>query len=159
MDNPTTRDFIRDRAMIRETAELYFFFCDSHESDGVARCFAEDGLFRSLTQSEMLLRGRRDLEAGFRNFTKWGRCCHLITSMNIVLDGETATSRLFAVSYVAGAAKIGDPILVRGLAYSDKWIIEDGRWVLAERVHEALWQFQNTLIPTNLPRSSSSLET
>lgn len=151
MADLTKRDPFLDRAKIRETAEQYFFFCDNHDPVGVARCFATDGVFRSLTQSEMLLRGRGDLEAGFRSFTKWGRSCHLITSMNIVVSGETATSRLFAVSYVAGTAKVGDPILVRGLSYCDKWIVEGGRWVLAERVHEALWQFQNTLIPTNLP--------
>jgi SnoaL-like domain len=144
-----------ERQRIREVAERYFFYSDLPDPSGVATCFAKDGIFRSLTQKEFQLCGREEIEAGYRSFTAWGRCCHLITSMSITIAGETATAKMFAVSYVAGAAREGDPLLVRGLTYSDRWIVEDGEWVIAERVHEALWQFQETQIHTQLPKRLS----
>ena len=144
-------DAFLDRMKVRETAEVYFFFSDAPDPAGVAQCFARNGIFRSVTQTEMFLQGRAAIEEGFRGFTKWGRSCHALTSMHIELDGGTARTKLFATSTVAGAAKAGDPVFVRGLTYADQWILEDGRWVIAERVHEALWQFQSTLIHTKLP--------
>jgi hypothetical protein len=147
----TDPDTFLDRLRIRETAELYFFYCDAHEPENVALCFARDGVFRSATQKEMALRGRAQLIEGYRGFTRYGRAAHTITSMEIKVDGRTATSRLFGTSTLAGEARIGDPVFVRGLTYVDRWIVEDGRWVIAERVHEALWQFESTLIHNKLP--------
>lgn len=145
------QDPFLDRMKIRETAELYFFYCDAQEPEKVVTCFARDGVFRSATQAEMSLRGRAELEEGFRGFTAYGRACHSVASMEIVVSGQTATSRLFGTSILAGAAREGDPVFVRGLRYSDRWIVEDGNWVIAERVHEALWQFESTLIHNRLP--------
>jgi uncharacterized protein (TIGR02246 family) len=142
---------LMDRLRIRDTAERYFFCADSHDAEGVARCFARDGVFRSVTQTDMMLRGREQIVEGFRSFAGWGRSCHLISSMDIALDGPAAAAKLFGVSYVAGQAQPGDPIRVRGLTYTDRWIVEDGQWLIVERVHEALWQFEETLIHTQLP--------
>lgn len=147
-------DSLLDRMRIREVADLYFFYCDAHEPENVAKCFARDGVFRSATQSEMILKGREQLEEGYRSFTAYGRACHSVASMEIHVDGQTATSRLFGTCFLAGRAEIDDPMFVRGLRYADRWIVEDGRWVIAERVHEALWQFENTLISRMLPEQS-----
>lgn len=144
-------DTFLDRMKIREVAELYFFYCDAHEPWNVVKCFAKDGVFRSATQADMALRGREELEEGFRGFTGYGRAAHTVTSMEIIVDGETATSRLFGTCHLARRAAVGDPIHIRGLRYVDRWIVEDGRWVIAERVHEALWQFESTLIEKLLP--------
>jgi ketosteroid isomerase-like protein len=144
-----------ERLRIRETAERYFFCADTHDAAGVARCFARDAVFRSVTQTEMFMRGRADIETAFQAFAKRGRTSHLISSMQIELDGEAATSRLLGVSYGAGAARPGDPIQVRGISYTDRWVVEDGAWVIAERVHEALWQFASVQIDTQLPTVAS----
>ena len=151
MDEPDT---LIDRMRIREVADLYFFYCDAHEPENVVRCFAREGVFRSATQAEMALRGHAELEEGFRSFTGYGRACHSVATMEINVTGQTATSRLFGTCFLSGAAKVGDPVFVRGLRYSDRWIIEDGRWVIAERVHEAFWQFESTLIDRMLPEKS-----
>lgn len=142
---------LQNRLLIREAAEQYFYLADSHDAVGVAACFARDGVFRSATQTEMRQTGREAIEQGFRSYAKWGRTFHHISSMNIEIDGETAASKLFAISYVAGAAREGDPIRVRGLTYADRWIVEHGKWVLLERVHEAIWQFEETQMHTRLP--------
>jgi len=144
-----------ERLRIREAAERYFHCADSHDAAGVARCFAREGLFRSASQTEMRLQGRAAIEEGFRGFAKMGRTCHLISSMAIALDGKQASSRLLGVSFWPGAARPGDPIRVRGLAYNDRWIVEDGAWVIAERVHEALWQFESVQIHTLLPTTTA----
>jgi hypothetical protein len=150
----TDPDTVLDRMRIREVADLYFFYCDAHEPENVVKCFSRDGVFRSATQAEMKLQGHAELEEGFRSFTAYGRACHSVASMEIIVDGQTATSRLFGTCHLAGAAEVGGPIFVRGLHYVDRWIVEDGRWVIAERVHEGLWQFENTLIEKMLPPKS-----
>jgi hypothetical protein len=155
MMTSTPSQFI-ERLRIRETAERYFFYSDAHDAAGVARCFALNGVFRSLTQIDMNLHGRAEIETGFQGFSAWGRSCHVIASMIVDVTGEEATAKLFGMSYVAGAAKEGDPIRVRGLSYADKWIVESGEWVIVERVHEALWQFEETLIHTQLPPRNQS---
>lgn len=151
MTDPAT--FI-DRMRIREVAELYFFYCDAHEPENVVKCFARDAVFRSATQAEMKLQGHAALEEGFRSFTGYGRACHSVASMEVVVDGQTAKSRLFGTCHLAGKAEEGGPIFIRGLSYEDRWIVEDGRWVIAERVHQALWQFESTLIHQMLPEKS-----
>jgi hypothetical protein len=148
------QDGLQHRLRIRETADRYFNCADLPDAGGVAACFAREGIFRSATQAEMRLVGRPEIERGFKSFQKWGRSCHMIASMNVTLHGETATGALLGVSYVAGAAREGDPMRVRGLRYVDRWIIEDGCWVLAERVHEAVWQFETTQMHLRLPEIS-----
>ncbi|AEG50872.1 hypothetical protein Sphch_3262 [Sphingobium chlorophenolicum L-1] len=139
------------RLRIRETAERYFRHADTPDPVGVADCFTKNGVFRSATQTEMRLTGRAEIADGFDAFRRWGRTSHMLANMHLVLDGHSAKGSMLGVSFVAGAAREGDPIRVRGLRYLDTWVVEDGEWLLAERVHEALWQFEATQMHLRLP--------
>jgi hypothetical protein len=159
MNDALDADAFLARLRIRETAERYFFCADARDPVGVAQCFAQNGCLTSRSEARLSFSGRAAIEAGFGAFPKSGRSCHAIASMETLVDGDHASARLFAVSYVAGEARPGDPILVRGLRYEDRWIVENDRWVIAERVHEALWQFRSTLIPTALPQAQLAAAT
>jgi hypothetical protein len=123
---------------------------DSRDRNGCEFAVSRSaGGFRSASQAAMSMVGPDQIEAAFRGFPGWGRSCHMITSMDVTADGEQTTASLFGVSYVAGAARPGDPM--RGLRYRDRWKIEHGGWALAERAHDALWQFKKIQMHPRLP--------
>jgi hypothetical protein len=140
---------VRDAQTCREFRGGVSWELDSRDRSGCRLAESRSaGVSRSASQAAMRMVGSDEIEAAF---PRWGRSCHMISSMDVTADGEQATASLFGVSYRAGAARPGGPMRGRGLRYQDRWKIERGGWALAERAHDALWQFKRIQIHTRLP--------
>ncbi|MGE0829214.1 MAG: nuclear transport factor 2 family protein [Hyphomonadaceae bacterium] len=120
---------------IRRVLENYLYFVDMQDAKAVAACFAENGRFESTAPGTTPVQGRENLTKFFEGLVRLGKTIHGLSNLSIDVDGERAKSKSFCVSYIAGSAKPGDPILVRGLSYEDLWVRENQQWVISARLH------------------------
>jgi hypothetical protein len=90
---------------------------------------------------------------------------HLMGEPVITVDGDRAHTVASAIACLAGGQGTGpeparqqgvaggDPTLgvrIRGLVYEDDWVLVDGEWKIATRVHRARWMTEGPLL-TNAP--------
>lgn len=126
---------------IREVAERYFNAVDGSDGELMASCFARTFRFE-LDMKPTQVMTTHDEVRGFLN-QRWrpAASTHTLGNMHIVLDGDSATSTINANVHVYNATT--QTIWVRGLRYTDRWVREDGRWLIAERVHKLRWHFEH----------------
>lgn len=67
---------------------------------------------------------------------------HLMTNSVVTAGTETGTASIVtsAVAYLATGAAADGQVVIRGLTYTDRCVRQDGRWLIAHRIHRLHWQ-------------------
>ena len=125
-----------DRLAILEVIARYAWALDTGDVEGFAGCFCREGV---LMWDAFETADRWQGQAALRHFAEFFRGLptsagrqHHVSNTLITARGEGAQAR----SYVAVAVRPGDgPHLLSVMGYyEDQFILEDGRWLLAERI-------------------------
>ena len=66
---------------------------------------------------------------------------HALGNIDIAIEGDRARSVINAVVHVLTAP--GGTVLNRGLRYTDTWVRQGGRWLIAERIHKLRWHYDH----------------
>lgn len=123
--------WLLDRAAIEDVVVRCAIAQDSHDWDGVADCFEATAVYihpagRIDGVQEIVGRSRAALGA-------LDASQHLIGSIQITIDGDSATAMsYFHAQHVRAAAVGGDLFVISG-TYSDRLTRRDGTWRIAER--------------------------
>ena len=140
----TTAD---DRAAIEQLLAHYAIACDRRDFEAVADCFTPDGA--ATYAGERVGPGRQAFVDYLRPLLDIPMTQHLVGSVSVILDGDTATATSYAaVHVVRPAAAGGHEVVHRGLSYDDRLVRTADGWRFAERVHRVLW---STTEPTEWP--------
>jgi len=141
---------LEDQEAIRTVLVSYGEYLDARDYAGYASLFARDGVwtggFGSFTGPEqikaMLEKNLAKAEPGFINKSSF----HLMTTMVVEVNGDTATARSRYLFYTAtqdnkpGAALAG--------RYVDEFIREDGKWKIKRRTTHGVIPWRDGNAPT-----------
>jgi uncharacterized protein (TIGR02246 family) len=117
---------------------------DAHDWDGVAGCYEPDAVYvhpggRIEGATEIVERSRRAL-------TPLDASQHLVGSVHITVDGDTASSTAyFQAQHVRHDAEAG-PLFVIAGTYSDVLVRRDGRWRISQRTQTYTWRDGNPAV-------------
>ena len=140
----TERD---DHAEISDLLARYAHLCDLKDFDAVGRCFTEDG--QATYSGTRLEPGRAAIVAHMTPLADILVTQHIVGTIWITLDGDTATARSYTtVHFVRPAAGGTHEVVHRGLSYDDRLVRTAEGWLFAERFHQVLW---STTDPTEWP--------
>ena len=131
-----------DQAIIRSVLERYFNAVDRRDFSLLASCFTEDVMFELNLETRITLTGREALIARFGSMPRPAASSHALSNTSILVTGDEAHAVTFAVVHAVLSAEPGGRILVRGLRYDDHLLRAAGRWRIAERKHNPLWQYE-----------------
>jgi ketosteroid isomerase-like protein len=121
------------RIAIRELVARYCFTVDERDIDGIAQCFTQDGVMRSV-DGVMNAAGREAVIAQFHGrFAVLGPSNHYTHDHIIEFDEGNPRSARGTLNTHAEVVRNGE-LLVASLRYQDRYAFEDGRWRFAERV-------------------------
>jgi 3-phenylpropionate/cinnamic acid dioxygenase small subunit len=126
---------LEDQEQIRTVLVQYGEYLDSRNYKGYASLFARDGVwsggFGSATGpaeiEAMLEKNLARAEPGFINKTSF----HLMTTMVVEVDGDTATARSRYTFFTANPDNKPVPNLAG--RYVDEFVREDGKWKIKRR--------------------------
>jgi SnoaL-like domain len=129
-----------ERTAIREVIQQYAIGLDQRDEELLSSCFTHDAHF--------VLEGN-DAGRGFDAFRAYMRLHsqampirsfgHVIPSVHVTLNGDTATARCQGFSYLILEGDGGNTVRLRGLRYQESLVRTD-RWLISEHVHIPIWE-------------------
>ena len=123
---------------------------DDRDFDAVAACFTADA--RVSYSGVALEPGREAIVAYLQGLRSLIASTHIMSQPVIELDGERAHVETSGLAFLV-APTDGQPVVrTRGLRYVDEFVLQDGRWLIAERVHRCDWMYEGPLAPTTQAR-------
>ena len=120
------------RIAIRELVARYCFTVDERDIDGIAQCFTQDGVMRSV-DGVMNAAGREAVIAQFHGrFAVLGPSNHYTHDHIIEFDEGNPRAARGTLNTHAEVVRNGE-LLVASLRYQDRYALEEGQWRFAER--------------------------
>ena len=129
-------DFLAQLEM-RSVAERYFSAVDSSDGELMASCFARDFRLELDMRPTRVLATAQEVTGFLNEGWRPAASTHVLGNMHVVMNAGKPRSTINAVVHVMMEA--GGPIMLRGLRYTDLWTLQDGNWLIAERVHKLRW--------------------
>jgi hypothetical protein len=119
---------------------------DDRDFDAVAACFTPGA---QVTYSGVTLApGREAIVAYLQGLRSLIATTHIMSVPVIELDGERAHVETSGLAFLVVPAEPQPVVRTRGLRYADEFVLEDGEWLIAERVHRCDWMYEGPLAPT-----------
>lgn len=114
---------------------------DDHDWDGHMACFVPD--VRYVHPKGELSGATAVAERARKALEPLDASQHLLGTIVIEVDGDTAeSSTYFIAQHVRAAAPGGATFWIAG-TYRDSWVRRDGRWLIAERLQTYSWRDGN----------------
>lgn len=145
-----------DKAAIHEALIRYTNANDADDWAAMAACFAENGRFGSNVGRAALAEsfsGMRTRARGM-NVDAVDQGIHLLSNIEIKVDGDHAKSYCAAVVYLLAHRGEQVVLLVRGITYHDDFERTNGQWLIASRTHSLKWMYETTPTSPDAPVSA-----
>lgn len=134
-------------------ADAYLAALDRRDFRAIAECFTDDAdaTYNASSASPIVLRGGVAVAEWLTLLLGYAATSHAKSSCVIAVDGDSATVDLLAIVHLLEPPVDGGRMVVRGVRYRDR-VQRTGAdvWRIAERVHEALWQYEVGTVPQRL---------
>jgi len=149
---------LEDQEQIRQVLIAYGQYLDARDYAGYASLFARDGVwtggFGSATGpaaiQAMLEKNLGKPAGGFINKSNF----HLMTTMVVKVDGDTATANSRYLFFTATADNKPAPTLAG--RYVDEFVREDGKWKIQHRTTHGVIPWRDGNAPPPQPAASSA---
>src|SRR2546421_1552579 len=115
-----------DREVIVNLLARYAQSVDRRDFDAVAACFTHD--IRAVYNDTRLGPGVDKVLEYIRAVARFPASQHVLGSIEVEVDGDRATSRAHAITYLVSPSQSGHVLLTRGISYDDQWVRTDGGW-------------------------------
>lgn len=131
-----------DRDSIERLLIRYCNANDADDWDGMASVYVEDG------RSERAKRfsGIREIATTMMPIDHIDREQHILSNVEITIDGDTASAFSAARVYVVGTRGPTDIMLTRGITYTDRLVRTHEGWKIEDRKHHLVWMTESTPI-------------
>lgn len=139
-----------DKLALRQLVEQYFHGVDHKDLAAVADCFASDCFFQINVEPPVKLHGREAVRTMFSENAPILMSNHSVSHHTIQAEGNRLIGITYAVAHLLIKPADAKRILIRGLRYDDEYIREEGRWRIARRIHNPLWQTDAVSTPLGL---------
>jgi 3-phenylpropionate/cinnamic acid dioxygenase small subunit len=142
---------IADRMAIEARLIRYVNANDADDWEGMVECFADDASWGDgpAETREALLERFSTMRTRSSNIMPIDRvrtAQHLITNVEIELDGDVATSTCAATAYLVGPRGENEVLLVRGIVYTDRLVRNERGWLIQNRKHQLKWMYEGDLV-------------
>ena len=133
------------RKDLKALVDNYATESDKDNQDYYVNVFTEDCHVRVYFGNElsMDLTNVHDLIAAYKSFGAAKAALHMNGQQVVEFQDDThATGTCYALAYLINEVEGTDKITMHGLRYYDKYVKQDGRWLIAER--EQYFVFSDT---------------
>jgi hypothetical protein len=128
-----------DRIAIKNLIDGYSHDADRREAEKQAGLFTPDGeieVFQGepgVNKATALIKGSKDLTAGFQTLRKYDITMHFNGQSTIQLKGDTATGETYCLAHHIWKENGQRMLMVMGIRYYDTFVRIGGQWYFAKR--------------------------
>ena len=137
---------------LRALNERYFNALDQLDFEAIGDCFTTDAV-ASYLGGDWELEGRQAIVERLGALRSFDCSIHVPATMALSLDagGETGNGVVFAVATLALTQEGSQRVVVRGLRYTDRYVLDRGTWRIAHRTQDPLWQYEVPAVAPSIP--------
>lgn len=122
---------------------------DDRDFDTLGACFTADA---QATYSGVVLPAGRDaIIAHLEGLRNLPATTHIMSQPVVDLDGDRAHVETAGLAYLVTGTGPAATVRTRGLRYTDEFVLEDGTWLIAQRLHRCDWMYEGALVPPPAP--------
>ncbi len=128
-----------DRIAIKDLVDGYSHNADRREAEKQAGLFTPDGEIEVFqgepgkNKATALIKGRRDLIAGFQTLKKYDVTMHFNGQTTIHLNGDSASGETYCLAHHLWVENGQRMLMVMGIRYYDVFVRVGGQWFFAKR--------------------------
>jgi SnoaL-like domain len=142
---PDVPDEVQDRLDLRSLVEAYAHHADQREYETIATLFTEDGRLTFFEGqpgdgppiAERV--GGAAITDAMRNLDHYSVTTHFLGQQTVVLEGDQATGETYCFAYGVSDADGARSVDVRAIRYLDRYVRQDGRWLIEDRTLVVDW--------------------
>ncbi|MET1416759.1 nuclear transport factor 2 family protein [Roseibium sp. HPY-6] len=147
-DMTNRMDQMIDEFEVRRVVEGYMHAVDSNDYGGIAACFMEDAAL-TYAMDPFKFIGGKAVADWMRSFDEIPTT-HTVSNCRIVVDGDTASSDMFATAVIVIGESGPGSIQTVGVRYTDDLQRTAAGWKISKRTHAIIWQINNEAVPVGL---------
>lgn len=139
--DPTLQE-LADRAAIRNVMIRYARGLDRRDFDLVRSCFTDDAYadYRGRVSS-----GLDNIIESLSRIDRFQGTTHFMGDQLIDIQGDTAEVETYAIDYLLYTLEGTQYLSTGGLRYEDKFVRQDGKWLVRHRVMYVDWRRNEAL--------------
>lgn len=143
-----TNKELTDRVLLRELIDKVSIYADQKDFHSEVQLFSVNGISETYAGGQLVLKltGRQEMESAFDEFLKkFETVYHFNGPQTLTISGDHATGICYCTVTLIGmenGKKIKTSI---GATYQDKYVRENGRWLIAKRIGNFDWQDKTEL--------------
>jgi len=130
---------VADRIAIKDLIDAYAHYADRREAEKQSALFTVDGEIEVFqgepgkNKSTAIIKGRKDLIAGFKTLKKYDVTMHFNGQSTIQLYGDSAKGETYCLAHHLWLEKGHRMLMVMGIRYYDKFLRVNGNWFFSKR--------------------------
>ncbi len=142
-----------DRVAIRELIDAYAHDADRREIEKQVALFTPDAILENIhnepgkDKDTTVLRGRKDLAAGFATLKNFEMTMHFNGQSTIDIHGDTATGETYCLAHHIFMQNGQRTLMIIGIRYVDTMVRVNGNWLFAKRQLNYDWLDHRPLNP------------
>jgi hypothetical protein len=142
-----------DRLAIRELIDAYAHDADRRETEKQVALFTPDAILENIhnepgkAKDTTLLRGQKDLAAGFATLKNFEMTMHFNGQSTIEIHGDTATGETYCLAHHIFMQNGQRTLMIIGIRYFDTMVRINGNWLFAKRQLNYDWVDRRPLNP------------
>lgn len=144
-------DGILEKIRVRDVINTFFYAMDEMDQDLLSSILHEEFKIELNLIPPIRITGRSEWISTFGRLRQtMSASNHSVSNCHINIKGESASSMSNVVAYVRQTSEGSDVTRVRCIRYEDSFVRLKGRWLMTERRHLPVWQFEATTAPLAL---------
>jgi hypothetical protein len=139
---------LEDRAALKELVDTFSILADRKDVQAQVQLFTEDGTVQTYVGGQRVadLEGREELAASFAPFlATFETVYHMNGQHSVTIDGNRASGTLYCLVVLIGVENGSRMKTTIGVSYTDEYMREEGRWLIAQRRSDFNWQDRSEL--------------
>lgn len=128
-----------DRQAIQDLINAYSHDADRRKAQDQADLFTDNAIIEiyhaepGKNKPDAVLRGRKELLAGFLTLKTYDVTMHLNGQSTIHVTGDSASGEVYCLAHHLWMENGKRMLMVMGIRYYDKYVRRNGHWLFAER--------------------------
>lgn len=134
---------LQDRLALKELVDTFSNLADTKDVDAQLNLFTEDATVESIRDGNAgsKLTGHKEIGDAFKNFLGlFETVYHHNGQQTVDIDGDTASGIAYCTVTLIGSNNGQKTVTTLGVRYQDKYVREDGKWLISNRVSNFMWQ-------------------
>lgn len=134
---------LEDKIALKELVDSFSILADQKDVDRQVLLFTEDAEVNTYHDGKLVgtYKGREDIGKAFSGYlSNFTHVYHINGQQTVKINGNHASGISYCQVYLKGTLRGKNVEITDGAYYNDEYVRRNGRWLIAKRITNFVWQ-------------------